>query len=228
MPSRKDTLHMVAPYLGQTFNSLDVLDRSLADRNVRAPLRRGRYPTMMTAYDIALLAMVSVSSKSVKDVAADVSEVTNLPLRSGLRESRDYDQLVAGVEYTQDGPRLTPQGILEGSMFQLYPRDILPMAASFGQSLALLIEHLPDVKNLDANEFSIEIRWAPISAYIQFKHERYRYRLLFGAEGGQNRMMPVRSVTYRLPLMQRLAEIYRMTTIPADWKPDESIPESKG
>lgn len=223
MPSRKDTLQMVAPHLGHTFNSLDVLDRGLADRNVRAPLRRGRYPTMMTSYDIALLALVSVSGKPVKDVAADVSEVTNLPLRGGLRESQDRDPLTSGTEYTQDGPQLTVQGILEGSMFQLYPRNILPMASSFGQSLALLIEHLPDVKNLDTTEFRIEIRWAPISASIQFKQERYRYRLWFGAEGGQNPMMPVRSVTYMLPLMQQLAEIRRLKTIPVGWSPFESI-----
>ena len=115
---------------------------------------------------------------SVRDTPDLVDGVSKLELKGGrswtfVGVADDPD-----IQSLQEHPRLTPKGILEGGIFQEYPRKRLPMAETFGASLVSLIEHLPDLE--DMGRMEVTIRKELPGAEIFFKLGQQNVELEFG------------------------------------------------
>lgn len=184
MATRADIIPALAKLFDTLPNSVDVIDRELAAAGLRARLPRGRGAGAVSALDLTHLAFALTGRRAVRGAAQEVEEISSLPLTGGrcLREQmvREFPEPV----FMDEGAALTPKGILEGTWSQRYPRDLLPMGPTFGESVAEIIARLPDLESLPGLEgvFLLEatVSWEPITARIQFRHDVYMFIVDFG------------------------------------------------
>lgn len=216
MVNRKDTLAAISARFNVPLSTLDALDREMVKAGVRSHSRRGQNPPPMTAQDVIHIAFAATGKRPVKSAADEVAEITGLGLQGGVREMYSYDLVTQELESFPDGNKLTPTGILEGASMQIYPRWELPMATTFGKSLANVIERVPDTVALE--DLAVIVRWPAMSAEIQFKLDIFGFRLFFGAvdyngySGFVSRLSrnePVHSFKYSQGLLEWLGEVYR-------------------
>ena len=207
MANRKTTIEMIAARFHIPFNTLDVFDKALVKTGVRPYAVRGKDAPRLTGLDVAHIALAASGPRSVKSVATDIAQISALPLRGGIRELRDFDLSTYDYVYSQDGAKLTPTGIIEGALLQSYPRDILPMAETFGSSLANIIERTP--LDDEVEELMVEAVWPPLSAKIRFRIGKFQYHVDFGEMTRRKSDEPRYAFMYEGPLLEYLGEIYR-------------------
>lgn len=180
MATRGQMVEQLARIFGVSENAVDVLDRRLAAAGLRTKSLRGRAATRMTAQDVAHDMIALCLEASIRDTPGLVDRISKMELKGG-RSWRyigvDDDEDIRNLE---DHPRLTPKGILEGGLFQKYPRERLPMTTTFGPSLASLIKHLPDLEDMDLVE--VTIRKDLPGARIHFKLGEQNVELDFGKD----------------------------------------------
>jgi hypothetical protein len=207
MVNRKNTIEMIAARFRIPFNTLDIFDKDLVRQGVRPYAVRGKTAPQLTALDVAHIALAASGPRSVRSVAEDVAEVSALPLLSGIRELRDFDLSTQDFVFSQDGAKLTPTGIIKGATLQMYPRDVMPMADTFGASLARVIECTPFADGVE--DPRVKVVWPPVSAQIRFRAGKFQYRLDFGVKGSDDLEEPIYTFEYSRRLLEWLGEIYR-------------------
>lgn len=207
MANRKTTIEMIAARFRIPFNTLDIFDKDLVRQGIRPYAIRGKTSSQLTALDVAHIALAASGPRSVRSVAEDVATVSALPLQGGIRELRDFDLSSQNFVFSQDGAKLTPAGILKGAILQMYPRDIMPMAETFGNSLANIIECTPFADGVE--DPKVTVVWPPVTAQIRFRVGKFQYRLDYGVAGPDNLEEPIYTFEYRRPLLERLGEICR-------------------
>ncbi|WP_071673191.1 hypothetical protein [Nioella nitratireducens] len=213
MATRVDIIPALAKLFDTLPNSVDVIDRELAAAGLRARLPRGRGAGAVSALDLTHLAFALTGRRAVRGAAQEVDEISSLPLTGGrcLREEmvREYPDPV----FVDELAALTPKGILEGTWSQRYPRDLLPMASTFGQSVAGIIERLPDLESRPASEgvFLLEatVSWEPITARIEFRHGIYMFIVDFGGPRTLREDRPQFTFRYTQTFLGRLTSIFK-------------------
>ena len=162
-------------------SSVDVLDRGLAAAGLRAKSPRGRAATQVTPRDVAHDVIALCMDASIRDTPAFVECFSKLELKGGKSWTYQGVPDDPDIRNLQEHPPLTPKGILEGGLLQEYPREDLPMAATFGGSLASLLEHLPDLTDMRRVEVRM-LKELP-GARISFRLGEQRVVVDFGKGG---------------------------------------------
>lgn len=187
MASRAEIIPPLAKLFDTLPNSVDVIDRELAAAGLRVRLPRGRGMGAVSALDLTHLAFALTGRRAVRGAAQEVEAISSLPLIGGrcLREQ----QVEAFPEpvFLDEGAALTPKGIIEGTWSQRYPRELLPMAPTFGRSVSEIIQRLPDLERLPGLEgvflLEVVVSWEPLTARIEFRHDVYMFIINFGGSG---------------------------------------------
>ncbi len=212
MATRADMIPALAKLFDTLPNSVDVIDRELAAAGLRARLPRGRGAGGVSALDLTHLAFALTGRRAVRGAAQEVEEISSLPLAGGrcLREQvvREFPEPV----FIDDGAALTPKGILEGTWSQRYPRDLLPMAPTFGGAVAEIIQRLPDLESRPGIEgvFLLEatVSWEPITARIEFRHGIYMFIVDFGGPRTLREDRPQFTFRYTQIFLGKLTNIF--------------------
>lgn len=208
MATRGEMITRLAGIFGTLEGTVDVLDRALADDGLRARSPRGRALAAMSALDVVHVTLALTGRRYVRNAAAEVREITEMPLRRGECNLRVEDPVTKGVTYEKHGASLTPGGILHGHFMQNYPRDTLPLGETFGESLARIVERLPDISGL--SRLRVSVRWDPLVAEIRFLLDDHSYRIEFGdVDGPEDPERPFFTFGYREPFLRRVAGILR-------------------
>ena len=94
------------------------------------------------------------------------------------------------------------RGILHGHFLQNYPRDQIPLGDTFGESLAHIVDQLPDIRDLSG--LRVIVRWDPLVAEIGFRLEDKLYRIEFGdVDSPENPDLPFFTFGYREPFLEK-------------------------
>lgn len=178
MANRAEIIPALAKLFSTLPNSVDVIDRELAAAGLRTRLPRGRGAGSVSALDLTHLAFALTGRRAVREAAQEAAAISSLRLRGGqcLREEevpRYHDR-----QFMDEGD-LTPEAILNGHWLQRYPRDILPMAPTFGPSVAEIIERAPT--HDDVLDLEVVVSWEPLRAYIRIRRGMNMYFVNFGA-----------------------------------------------
>jgi len=187
MASRAEIIPPLAKLFDTLPNSVDVIDRELAAAGLRVRLPRGRGVGAVSALDLTHLAFALTGRRVVRGAAQEVESISSLPLIGGrcLRE-QEVEAFPEPV-FLDEGAELTPKGIIEGTWSQRYPRELLPMAPTFGRSVAEIIQRLPDLERLPGLEgvflLEVVVSWEPLTARIEFRHGVYMFIINFGGTG---------------------------------------------
>lgn len=212
MAIRADIIPALAKLFDTLPNSVDVIDRELAAAGLRARLPRGRGAGAVSALDLTHLALALTGRRAVRGAAQEVEEISSLPLTGGrcLREQmvREFPEPV----FMDEGADLTPKGILEGHWSQRYPRDLLPMAPTFGESIAEIIQRLHDLENRPVEEsvflLDVSVSWEPITARIKFRHDVYMFIVDFGGPRMFREDRPQFTFRYTQTFLGKLTDIF--------------------
>lgn len=208
MATRGEMITRLAGIFGALEGTVDVLDRALADGGLRARSPRGRALSAMSALDVVHVTFALTGRRYVRNAAAEVREITGMPLRRGECNLRVEDPETEGVNYEQHGASLTPEGILHGHFLQTYPRDTVPLGETFGESLARIVDRLPDIPGL--SRLHVLVRWDPLVAEIRFQLEDKLYRIEFGdVNSPANPELPFFTFGYNQPFLRKIAGILR-------------------
>lgn len=213
MATRADIIPALAKLFDTLPNSVDVIDRELAAAGLRARLPRGRGAGAVSALDLTHLALALTGRRAVRGAAQEVEEISSLSLTGGrcLREQmvREFPEPV----FMDEGADLTPKGILEGHWSQRYPRDLLPMGTTFGQSVAEIVQRLHDLESRPVKEgvfmLKATVSWEPTTARIQFRHADYMFIVDFGGPGQLREDRPQFTFCYRQAFLGKLGDIFR-------------------
>jgi len=187
MASRAEIIPPLAKLFDTLPNSVDVIDRELAAAGLRVRLPRGRGVGAVSALDLTHLAFALTGRRMVRGAAQEVEAISSLPLIGGrcLRE-QEVPTFPEPV-FLDEGAELTPKGIIEGTWSQRYPRELLPMAPTFGRSVSEIIQRLPDLERLPGLEgvflLEVVVSWEPLTARIEFRHDVYMFIINFGGAG---------------------------------------------
>lgn len=178
MATRGQMVEQLAHIFGVSENAVDVLDRGLAAAGLRTKSLRGRAATKMTAQDVAHDTIALCLDASIRDTPELVDRISKIELKGG-RSWEYVDAPDAQDERSlKEYPRISAKSILHGGPLHGYPRKRLPMASTFGASLASLIEHLPDLD--DMGRMEVTIRKELPGAQIFFKLGEQNVVLEFG------------------------------------------------
>jgi len=208
MATRGEMITRLAGIFQTLEGTVDVLDRALADGGLRARSPRGRALAAMSALDVVHVTFALTGRRYVRNAAAEVREITGMPLRRGECQLRVVDPETEGVNYEKHGSSLTPEGILHGHFLQNYPRDQIPLGDTFGESLAHIVDQLPDIRDLSG--LRVIVRWDPLVAEIGFRLEDKLYRIEFGdVDSPENPDLPFFTFGYREPFLRKIAGILR-------------------
>jgi hypothetical protein len=205
MATRAEIIPALASLFDTLPNSVDVIDRELAAAGLRTRLPRGRGAGAVGPLDMVHLAFALTGRRAVRGAAQEVEEISSLPLSGGrcLRKEavREYPDPI----YVEDGAQLTQKGILEGHWSQRYPRDVLPMAPTYGESLAGVIERFPTIKG----EFIVDtmVSWEPLRASITIRRGDLLYEVDFGVQEKPFEERPRFTFMYSNVFLSKLSRI---------------------